>query len=83
LEGGDYLIHFIAITSDDTKVVQCSEDNSLKVWNLNTQKCDLTFNLDIPVSSIAVSKKGNLVAFGDYSGNIYTGYLFPKLRLIS
>jgi WD40 repeat protein len=73
LEGHTSSISSVAITSDNSKIVSGSYDKTMKVWELNTGNYYLFLKFDSGISTVNLSKYGNLIAIGTYSGNMYMG----------
>jgi WD40 repeat protein len=66
----------VAITSDNTKIISGSDDNTIKAWDINGLKTYLSCKVGSSIPCISLSKSQNLVAFGDASGDLYFGFLF-------
>ena len=60
----------MAFSPNGKQVVSGSRDKSLKVWTVETGKCESTLNVDSPVRSVAYSPSGDTVAVGCGSGKV-------------
>jgi WD40 repeat protein len=75
-EGHSNSVNSVAITSDNTKIVSRSQDNTIKVWDLNGSKGYLSCKFDSSIIPANFSKSENLIAIGDDLGDLYAGSLF-------
>ncbi|WP_063711959.1 WD40 repeat domain-containing protein [Kamptonema formosum] len=64
-------VNAVAITPDGQKAVSASEDNTLKLWDLNTGKEMATFTGEYPFNCCAVAADGVTVVAGDNSGRVH------------
>ncbi len=71
LEGRQSYVEAVAITPDGRRVVSASEDNTLKVWDLETGALICTFNCDGRVECVAVAPDGRTFVAGDAGGQVY------------
>ncbi len=60
----------MAITADGRRVVSASEDNTLKVWDLETGALICTFNCEGRVDCAAVAPDGRTFVAGDAAGRV-------------
>ena len=62
LEGHDDTVFGIAITPDGKTVASGSSDNTIKIWDLATNRCRLTIRVHIePIIGIAITPDGSKV----------------------
>ncbi len=71
LEGHQGLVDAVAITTDGRRVVSASEDNTLKVWDLETGALICTFNCEGRVDCAAVAPHGRTFVAGGAGGRVY------------
>ena len=73
LEGHSFSVSSVAITPDGTKIVSGSNDNTVKVWDLNYGSSISACKFDSKISTIAItfSKNKNILVSGDSNGNVY------------
>jgi WD40 repeat protein len=61
----------VATTPDGRRAVSASEDNTLRVWDLESGKKLALLTADGPVASCAVSLDGRTIVAGDATGNMH------------
>ena len=61
----------MAFHPEDRVVASCSEDRSIKLWNLDDGGLLSTMNVESSVCGVAFSKDGTTVAAGCYNGKIH------------
>ncbi len=61
----------VAITPDGRRVASGSEDETLKVWDLETGALICTFTCDGRVDCAAVAPDGRTFVAGDAAGRVY------------
>jgi WD40 repeat protein len=71
LKGHTDYVYSVAITPDGTKIVSGSDDNTIKVWDLNNGSNTFSSKFDSSISSIAISTKRNIFVFGNSTGDLY------------
>jgi WD40 repeat protein len=54
----------VAWSPDGASLASGSEDETVKIWNAKTGKCDSTLNVDFEVLGIAYSPSGDTLAVG-------------------
>ena len=52
-------------------VASCSSDKSVKLWNADTCAELWTVRVDNPVMSLSYAPSGDILAVGDFDGNIH------------
>jgi WD40 repeat protein len=70
LEGHTKDVSSVALTSDGNQIVSAGEDGALMVWDALTGKRVFTFKRDHWILSVAVSRDGKRIAYGDMSKTI-------------
>ena len=61
----------VAVTSDGQRVISTSEDNTVKVWALETGEVLATFTCDAAAWCCAISDALKLIVAGDYGGHLH------------
>ncbi|NMG19293.1 WD40 repeat domain-containing protein [Brasilonema bromeliae] len=61
----------VAVTPDGKYVISGSEDNTLKVWNLETGEVIASFTADSALMCCAVAPDGVTIAAGEVTGRIH------------
>jgi len=61
----------VAVTPDGRRAVSASDDNTVRVWNLETGKVLATFTCDSAAYCCAFSDALNLIVAGDARGVIH------------
>ncbi|MCB9435230.1 MAG: hypothetical protein H6668_24980 [Ardenticatenaceae bacterium] len=69
LSGHSGGVRAVAITPDGQRAVSASDDQTLKVWNLQTGELLASITLDGSVQCVAVAVDG--IVAGDAAGNVY------------
>lgn len=77
-EGHSSHVHSVAITSDNTKIVSGSEDNTIKVWKIQKAKYSSNYKIDSGILSISILKNENIILISDKSRNLYLASLFQS-----
>lgn len=63
--GHEMGVNSIAISPDGKCAVSCSEDHTIKIWDIQTGKCYITITKHtMPVNAVAISQDGNLIVSG-------------------
>ncbi len=71
LIGHTWSVYCIAITPDGKKVVSGSDDETIKIWNLETGELDKTLiGHSQEVRTIAISPDGQMIVSGSYDGTV-------------
>ena len=67
LAGHTDSVDIVAITQDGKYLISGSDDNTIKVWNLDEQKEDFTLKGNTSaVKTLAISQDGNYLVSGSY-----------------
>ncbi|MEO1527598.1 MAG: WD40 repeat domain-containing protein, partial [Planctomycetota bacterium] len=69
LSGHSAWVHAVAFSPDGRRIVSGSRDNTLLVWDTETQKIVARFAAESPIYGVAVS--GQRIAAGDSLGNVH------------
>ena len=71
-EGKSGTVWDIVFSRDETRIISCGRDSTVKVWNALTGAAERTFRARMPtlMTCIALSPGGNIVAAGDMSGMV-------------
>ena len=69
LEGHTYTIGNVVIMPDQ-RLLSCG-DNTVRVWNLTTQTCEVAFTADATVWTCDVTSDGTKVAAMDLAGQLH------------
>jgi WD40 repeat protein len=64
LKGHKEEVFGVVITPDGTKIVSGSEDETIKVWDLESYKCSATFKIPSAVWGVAVTPDGKITVCG-------------------
>jgi WD40 repeat protein len=64
LKGHSDIVRGVCLSPDGSKLASCSDDESVKIWNLITRECVSTVDPD--VSGVAFSPDGSKIAAGHY-----------------
>ena len=67
-EHSDWVWNSIKINDD--LFASCSEDGSIKIWNLNSEKSLMTFNEDFPIQCLGFIKRRKTLISGNIKGEI-------------
>jgi WD40 repeat protein len=71
LIGHTWVIYGVAITPDGKNIVSCSEDQTIKIWNLETGELEKTLIGHLgKVLSIAITSDGEKIVSCSYDGSI-------------
>jgi WD40 repeat protein len=87
LNGHSDEVNGVCFSPDDSKLASCSDDRSVKIWNLITRECVSTLSVDSGlhgVQSISYSPAGDMIAAGCDNGTIHlldTGTVAVKRSL--
>ncbi|MBE9145326.1 serine/threonine-protein kinase [Planktothrix mougeotii] len=66
-----WVIYGVAITPDGQNIVSCSEDETIKIWNLKTGELEKTLTGHSgEVSAIAISSDGQTIVSGSYDKTV-------------
>ena len=71
LEGHSDWVTGVAVTPDGKRAVSASEDNTLKVWDLETGEVLATFTCDGAAHCCAFSEALKLIVAGDAGGHVH------------
>jgi WD40 repeat protein len=71
LKGHRSSVNGVAITPDGRRAVSASQDNTLRVWDLESGKELALLTADSPTASCAVSLDAWTIVAGDATGNIH------------
>ncbi|MBW4494282.1 MAG: hypothetical protein KME26_14580 [Oscillatoria princeps RMCB-10] len=71
LTGHTSAVVAVAITPDGQKAVSASDDNTQKIWDLNTGEEMATFTGEYPLYCCAVAPDGVTVVAGDEFGRLH------------
>ncbi|KAB8321308.1 hypothetical protein SD81_005245, partial [Tolypothrix campylonemoides VB511288] len=61
----------LALTADGKRVISASNDNTLKVWNLETGEIIVSFAGEHPFSCCTVALDKRTIVAGDASGRVH------------
>ncbi len=61
----------VAIFPDGKHAISGSNDGTLRIWNLKTGTELMTYYLDSPPTSCAITSKGNTIIVGDDIGRLH------------
>ena len=71
LIGHTWVIYGVAITPDGKNIVSCSEDQTIKIWNLETGELEKTLiGHTGEVTAIAISSDGQRIVSGSYDKKV-------------
>ena len=65
------MVNAVAITPDGQQVVSASEDNTLKVWELESGKEIASFTGESTLKCCAVAPDGVTIVAGEASGRVH------------
>jgi tetratricopeptide (TPR) repeat protein len=71
LEGHTGPVYSVAISPDNTKIVSGSGDNTIRVWDLQSNKYYFKWRFDCSIHSINFFHMKNMILITDTLGNIY------------
>ena len=71
LDGHSAAVNGVAVTPDGRRAVSASEDNTLKVWDLETGEVLATFTCDAAAFCCAFSDALKLIVAGDAGGHLH------------
>jgi WD40 repeat protein len=79
LEGHPGSVNSVAITSDNTKIVSGSFDNTIKVLDLNTGKVPITLvGQSVSVKSVAITSDNTNIVSGSNDKTVTSGTLIRE-----
>jgi WD40 repeat protein len=61
----------VAVTPDGTRAISGADDETLKVWDLDSGEVLMTFWADAPVWACAVTPDGVTIVAGDQLGHVH------------
>ena len=70
LDGHDSFVRDLAFTSDGQSLVSVSDDETLRIWDLDTRAVIASFVCEGPLFACAVAPDGTMLA-GETSGRLY------------
>ncbi len=70
LTGHTDRINGVAILSQ-TRAISCSDDHTLRVWDLDKTTNLATYSCDSPILACAIGKGGNMILAGDQVGRLH------------
>ncbi len=65
LQGHKGIVFGVAVTSDGRRAISASDDNSLRVWSLETGACVAAFTADSPLYCCAVGPESHIILAGE------------------
>jgi WD40 repeat protein len=71
LRGHDVAVTSVSVIPDGRHAVSASDDQTLKVWDLQTGRPIATYNAEQKLSACAVSPDGRTVLAGEVSGRLH------------
>ena len=71
LSGHSVSVDAVAVTPDGERAVSASDDQTLKVWDLSSGECIVTFTCDWPAHCCAYSDALKLIVAGDAGGHLH------------
>ena len=71
MTGHSFLVESVCWSPDGRWIASGSRDNSAKVWDASTGKCQWTVPVDSGVLCVSFSPNGEIIAAGDEAGNIH------------
>jgi WD40 repeat protein len=80
LKGHGEAVSFLAFNQDDTKLLTCSNDKTLRIWNVATGRCEarLVHHTDA-VTACAWMKDGRIIS-GSLDKHIHVWVRLVRLR---
>ncbi|OQP68397.1 2OG-Fe(II) oxygenase [Niastella populi] len=78
-EHTNWVWHLIKLT--DNSIASCSEDASIKIWNIETGQLISTFHKSYPIMSLAFNSSTNQLISGNLKGEISIHTLNEDLQL--
>jgi WD40 repeat protein len=79
MRGHTSWINEVVVTSDGKKAISVSDDNTLKVWDLESGRKMVEFTGDGAIDSIALLPDGRTIIAGETSGRVH----FLRLKNLS
>jgi WD40 repeat protein len=71
LKGHTNRVGSVVVTPDGRRVVSASDDNTLKVWDLETGSAICSFMMDAALHACAVGQDGATIVAGDMRGRVH------------
>jgi WD40 repeat protein len=71
LTGHSDAVNAVAVAPDGRRVVSASDDNTVKVWNVETGEVLATFTCDSVAHCCAFSDAGKLIVAGNNGGHLH------------
>ena len=78
LEGHTRGVSSVAISPDSTKIVSASDDNTIKVWEIQKGKYCSSYKFDSGIKYITFFNKRSIILILDLSKNLYFASLFQS-----
>jgi WD40 repeat protein len=83
LEGHIRMVTSIAVTSDNSKIVSGSLDNTICLWDLNTGNLTERFTFYHPVASIAITFDNAKILYASSYFAIHVYDMINRMNLVS
>ena len=71
LAGRGSWVNAVAVTAVGKRAVSASEDQTLRVWDIETGKVVVAFTADALLTSCTVGPDGRVIVAGDASGRVH------------